>query len=113
MPKKHQVESSTLSHHLSSHNLIILGGTFDPVHNGHYSIIKSIKSVFPESKIIVVPTFQSPFKTKPLLVARQRLLLLKKLVLSIPNLTIDPYELYKEKTSYSIDTIKYIKDKNP
>jgi nicotinate-nucleotide adenylyltransferase len=112
MSKSNQYKTLTLVNH-SSHKLIILGGTFDPFHNGHFSIIKAIKEYFPNSKILLIPTYQSPFKKESMLSARQRLLLLTKLSIIIPNLIIDPYEINKEKVSYSIDTIAYIKNKFP
>ncbi|HQB97766.1 MAG: nicotinate (nicotinamide) nucleotide adenylyltransferase [Candidatus Cloacimonetes bacterium] len=40
----------------------ILGGSFDPIHNGHLYLAKEVLSLSPVHKIILVPSFNHNFK---------------------------------------------------
>ena len=40
----------------------IFGGSFDPVHNGHVSLVSELQKVLELDEIIVMPTGISPFK---------------------------------------------------
>ncbi|MCK9557106.1 MAG: nicotinate (nicotinamide) nucleotide adenylyltransferase [Candidatus Cloacimonetes bacterium] len=40
----------------------ILGGSFDPIHNGHLYLAKEVLSLSPVHKIILVPSFRHNFK---------------------------------------------------
>lgn len=40
----------------------LLGGSFDPIHNGHLYIAKEVLSLTPVHKIILVPSFNHNFK---------------------------------------------------
>ena len=40
----------------------ILGGTFDPVHNGHLEIAGEVKRTLGLDRVLFIPARQSPFK---------------------------------------------------
>ena len=40
--------------------IALFGGSFDPVHFGHIDIVKNLERLF--DKVIVVPSYISPFK---------------------------------------------------
>ncbi|MCD8480447.1 MAG: nicotinate (nicotinamide) nucleotide adenylyltransferase [Candidatus Cloacimonetes bacterium] len=40
----------------------ILGGSFDPIHNGHLYLAKEVLSLSPVEKVILVPSFNHNFK---------------------------------------------------
>ena len=40
----------------------ILGGSFDPIHNGHMYLAKEVLSLIPIHKVILVPSFNHNFK---------------------------------------------------
>lgn len=42
--------------------IAVYGGTFDPVHNGHLAIAKSILTLFDLDEILFVPAFVAPHK---------------------------------------------------
>lgn len=44
-------------------NIAIFGGSFDPPHAGHDAIVKSALSKLDIDKLIIMPTFCSPFKS--------------------------------------------------
>ena len=42
--------------------IAIFGGSFNPVHFGHFEIIRQVDIQFDFSKIIVVPAYKNPLK---------------------------------------------------
>ena len=99
---------------VSSKNEIgILGGSFDPAHNGHLQISKIAIKKIKLKKIYWVVTKKNPFKKKPFFSLKQRLTKIKKLVGKSKIIEI----LYLDgiiRSSRSIDVVKYIlKKKKP
>lgn len=43
-------------------NIGILGGSFDPIHNGHLALCKSALEKLPLHKILIIPSYNHPFK---------------------------------------------------
>lgn len=81
----------------------IFGGSFDPPHYGHIDIVKNLEKRF--DKVIVVPSFISPFKSGAS-DAAARLRLCKK-VFSSDKTEVSCYEVNKKGVSYSVDTAAY------
>lgn len=50
--------------HLSSRKIGILGGSFDPVHNGHLAIARAAYTDFDLDEVWFIPAGHSPNKTK-------------------------------------------------
>ena len=93
--------------------IYFFGGSFDPPHRGHLSIIQScIKKA---QKLILIPTNQSPLKkSTPAASSYHRIQMLKLLTRSIDSpISIDSWEVDRMKINYTYDTIKYLKKKYP
>ena len=92
--------------------ICIFGGTFDPIHLGHENIINILILKF--DKVIIMPSKKSPGKNDfPIgdSSARFKMLSLCDFA-NESNCIISDYELESNKIpSYTIDTIKYIKNK--
>jgi nicotinate-nucleotide adenylyltransferase len=43
-------------------NIGILGGAFDPIHNGHLALCKAAFEKLPIQKIFIIPSYNHPFK---------------------------------------------------
>ena len=86
----------------------IFGGSFDPPHFGHIDIVKNLEKRF--DKVIVVPSFVSPFKTGAS-DASARLRLCKK-VFASDTTEVSRYEVAKKGVSYSVDTAAYYAKKS-
>lgn len=91
-------------------NIGIFGGSFDPIHKGHIEIAKFLLTELSLDKIIFVPTFQSPFKTKNKHVSGEHRLNMIKLVLE-HNMEVSDFEINRKGLSYTIDTVNYFSQK--
>ena len=94
-------------------NYVIFGGTFDPVHNGHLRIASIAAKKF-SSRIIFVPN-KAPRWKEPLTdIAHRKAMLEIALKKADFEYEISDYEVNKEDDiNYSIDTVKYFKNKYP
>lgn len=94
----------------------IYGGSFDPPHIGHLGVILHFWNIFPEcKKLLLVPNYISPFKktkgaSEENIIAMLEILIQEK---SILNTIVEDVEILKKETSYTIDTIEFIKSKFP
>ncbi len=84
-------------------NIAILGSSFDPPHNGHLEIAKSILRSKIAQKVILMPTYVHPFGKK--MTPFQHRLTMAKL-LEEEKIQVSDLEIKKNSTSYSIDTLK-------
>ncbi|MEL3907842.1 MAG: nicotinate (nicotinamide) nucleotide adenylyltransferase [Treponemataceae bacterium] len=86
----------------------ILGGSFDPIHNGHLSLAENVYLELAYEKIIFFPAFVSPFKqtSKPLS-KEDRLNMLILATENNPHFLVDDFELRKQGVSYTIETVEY------
>lgn len=90
-------------------NIAVLGGSFDPPHVGHYLVAKQILEFRPDiEKVILMPSFKHQWK-KTFCSARERVEMLQSFLER--NIEISDIELKREGVSYTIDTIKEVKDK--
>ena len=86
----------------------ILGGSFDPPHEGHVEISKISLKKIKLSKIFWVVTKQNPFKKKPLFSLKDRLSKSKGIIKKYKNVEV----LYLEdkiKSSRTINVINYFR----
>ena len=87
----------------------ILGGSFDPVHNGHIGLAKDAKDQLGLDEVLLIPAKLQPFKLdKKMVSGEQRLEMIKLAVADIPGLVPCDYELRQEDISYTYKTLKAI-----
>jgi len=89
--------------------IAIFGGSFDPPHIGHESIVTQALKELEIDKLVVVPTFLNPFKQNSFLNAKTRLILLQKLFKHNDKIKVSNFEILKDRAVYSIETVKYLK----
>ena len=91
-------------------NIGLLGGTFDPVHNGHLHLAEQAQKFFNLEKVIFIPAFRSPHKRviEPES-SKHRLAMLALAIENRPNFLMDKMEIEKQVVSYTIDTLKAFK----
>ena len=92
----------------------IIGGTFDPVHNGHLHLAEQAQKFFDLDRVIFIPAFRSPHKLaiKPES-CKHRLSMLSLALKNRSGFSIDKIEIKKNAVSYTIETLKDLNSKHP
>ncbi len=86
--------------------IALFGGSFDPVTKAHESVISQISKIF--YKVIVLPTYVSPFKLQATAQSgNDRVEMLKLATVNYDNVQVSTYELDKKGTSYTYETVKH------
>ena len=89
----------------------ILGGSFDPVHNGHIGLAVDARNQLGLDEVLLIPAKLQPFKLdKNMVSGEQRLEMIKLAVADKPGLTPCDYELQQEQISYTYKTLKAISE---
>ena len=84
----------------------ILGGTFDPVHNGHLRLALEILQRAALDHVRFIPCYQPVHRPPAKASAEHRLAMLQCAIENEPYLKIDERELQRQEPSYMIDTLK-------
>jgi nicotinate-nucleotide adenylyltransferase len=92
----------------------ILGGSFDPVHDGHLALGRAAVRELRLNRIFFVPARLSPFKqSRPPAARRHRLRMLKLALKRVPRSRICDWELRRPGPSYTISTLKRFRREHP
>lgn len=92
--------------------LAIFGGTFNPVHIGHLAMADDVCSTLGYDKILFVPAFVPPHKiAKDMESPENRVAMLAAAFKDDERFEVEPCEIERGGTSYTIDTVKYIIEK--
>ena len=94
-------------------NLYFFGGSFDPPHIGHLSIIQSC--IVESQQFVLIPTKQSPFKDHiPLASAHHRIRMLELLISKIDHpIIIDDWEINNPAPNYTYETVRHLQRDYP
>ena len=88
----------------------ILGGTFNPVHNGHIAVAEAAAGEFNLQKVIFLPNGNPPHKQDSSIVsAKHRYNMISLAISDNPLLDISDYEIKRTEPSYTIDTQRALK----
>ncbi len=92
----------------------ILGGTFNPVHNGHLALAQSALGQLSLEEVWLMPSGR-PYMKNPadILPGAQRLLLLTAAVEGLPSLRVLEEELWQEGNTYTYETMNRLRWKYP
>ena len=85
----------------------IFGGSFDPPHFGHQSIVQKAVEDLEVDKLIVLPAYLNPFKTSSLASASQRLDWCHSLFDKIPDVFVSDYEIKEGKSTKTSQSVKH------
>ena len=100
-------ESSFKPQIFKKNKIGIMGGTFDPIHFAHLFIAQTALDRLELNKVIFIPTGKPPHKQERLITdSYNRIDMLNLATKSNPKFEISSIEINRDKTSYTIDTIK-------
>ncbi|MCK9454943.1 MAG: nicotinate (nicotinamide) nucleotide adenylyltransferase [Sulfurimonas sp.] len=88
--------------------IALFGGSFDPPHIGHEAIVKALINFKDIDKVIIMPTFLNPFKSKFHAPASLRVEWLKKIFDEFENVEVSEYEVLKKRAVTTIESVEYL-----
>ena len=91
----------------------ILGGTFDPIHNGHITIANTLLNQLNLKEVRLLPCKSPVLKPAATATPQQRLDMLSLAIKDHPGLLIDDRELTRETPSYMVDTLTSLRNEFP
>ncbi len=107
-------EDPAFSHeelHLSKAKRIgLMGGTFDPIHQGHLVTAEAVRSRFDLDKVVFVPSGQPPHKAGQIITGKEKRFLMTELAtVTNPYFEVSRVEMDRPGASYAIDTVLYFR----
>lgn len=88
----------------------VIGGTFDPIHNGHLIVAEYARTSLNLDKLIFIPSGIHPFKdNKSITEPKKRVDMISLAIDSNKYFEISPIEIHRKGTTYTIDTIMELK----
>lgn len=93
----------------------IMGGTFNPIHNGHLMLAKTAKEQFGLDKVWFMPNRIPPHKeindTNEM--TKHRVKMVELAIAPYEDFVLQPYEIEHTEVSYSYKTLEYFKETYP
>jgi len=111
-----------MDHPIAEHSLVVtqdapskrlglFGGSFNPVHNGHLAIARDVRERMQLSRILFIPTGDPPHKhNRSLAPAPIRFEMVRLAIADTPVFDVSAMELHRTGKSYSIDTVREIRE---
>jgi nicotinate-nucleotide adenylyltransferase len=94
--------------------IALFGGSFDPFHLGHFLVARMAWECFSLNQVVFLPCAQSPLKSfQPLAPDAKRLDWLKSGLKGQGWAKVSPWEIDRRGISYSVETARHWKIKNP
>lgn len=89
--------------------LLLYGGTFDPVHRGHIAIASSARDRI-GATVHLMPAADPPHRAPPGAAAHHRVRMLELAIAGERGLLVDRRELEREGRSYTVDTLRHLRE---
>jgi len=87
-------------------NIGVMGGTFDPIHNGHLILAEEARARINLAEILFVPAGQPWLKTdRPISAAEHRLQMVRLAIADKPYFKLSTVDIDRAGASYTVDTI--------
>lgn len=89
--------------------IAILGGTFDPVHNGHLRVAWEAAEAL-DAEVRLMPAHVPPHRPAPVASPAERVALLRVALAGQSRLRLDERELRRAEPSYTVVTLRELRD---
>jgi len=90
----------------------VMGGTFDPIHNGHLVAASEVAESFDLDEVIFVPTGR-PWQKFEVSASEHRYLMTVIATASNPRFTVSRVDIDRTGLTYTIDTLRDLKAERP
>jgi nicotinate-nucleotide adenylyltransferase len=91
----------------------VMGGTFDPIHNGHLVAASEVADLFDLDEVIFVPTGQSWQKDRRVSAGEDRYLMTVIATASNPRFSVSRVDIDRGGLTYTRDTLRDLRALNP
>lgn len=92
----------------------ILGGTFNPIHNGHLALAKAAMEQYQLDEILLMPSKQPPHKSGfAILSPTERFRITELAAAEYSGFTASDFELQREGFTYTADTLELLTREHP
>jgi nicotinate-nucleotide adenylyltransferase len=91
----------------------VYGGSFDPVHHGHLTLVRAALRHIDLAPLYVVPAYQPPHKEQTGASFAHRLAMARLAFADIPGVALTDLERERGGISYTIDSVEYLKARHP
>ncbi len=93
-------------------NVGIMGGTFDPIHNGHLAVAQEVRKRLDMERVIFVPAGQPWLKSsRPVTPAAHRFEMVRLAIRRYRYFEVSRIEIDRAGPTYTIDTIREMKSR--
>jgi nicotinate-nucleotide adenylyltransferase len=94
-----------------SKDIVILGGTFNPPHNGHIYIGNQINKIIKPEKTLIIPAYSPPHKELTQhITANQRLSMCNLAADGLDRVEVSDIEIQRKGKSYTVDTLESLNE---
>ena len=93
--------------------IAILGGSFDPIHNGHLELAKIVSQYIEDAEIYFVPCGNPVHRPPSFASAEDRVNMIKLAIANYAHWHVDTYEIDRADPSYTLETLKYFRQQFP
>jgi nicotinate-nucleotide adenylyltransferase len=90
----------------------VMGGTFDPIHNGHLVAASEVRQSLQLDEVVFVPTGQ-PYQKRDVSQAEHRYLMTVIATASNPDFTVSRVDVDRDGPTYTIDTLRELRLARP
>lgn len=91
----------------------ILGGTFNPPHVAHLIVAQEVRESLVLDEIVLIPSHIHALKGQASAAPRHRAAMTELAVAGDPGLSMDRIEIQRGGTSYTVDTLRALREREP
>ena len=94
--------------------IAILGGTFDPIHNGHIRAARTVARAFAVDEVHFVPAFTPPHKSRTGLTSPfHRFAMVALAIMEFDGFRVSTIEVDRLESRYTVDTLALMHERHP
>ncbi|MBM3278422.1 MAG: nicotinate-nucleotide adenylyltransferase [Candidatus Handelsmanbacteria bacterium] len=91
----------------------VLGGAFDPIHTGHVLLAQFTAERLDLDQVLFIPAADPPHKGQCIALAEDRWAMVQRAIEGFPVFAASRLELDRPGKSYTIDTLRYLRQAHP